>query len=637
MLKFDRLSLRRGRRLLFKDASFIVHRGRKVGVTGVNGCGKSSLFALILGELAPDEGDFHQPPGLTTAHVAQESAADERAAVEYVMDGDHELRRLQAQLAIAEQHGDATQLGRLHEGLDAIGGYGAPARAAKLMDGLGFDTAQLQQPVCHFSGGWRMRLNLARALMCRSDLLLLDEPTNHLDLDAVLWLQAWLKGYDGTLLLISHDREFLDAVIDQVVHVEHGGIHLHTGNYTDFERYRAQRLAGQQAAYDKQQREIAHIQRYVDRFRAKASKARQAQSRLKALARMEQIAEAHVDSPFTFSFHNAEKMPHPLLRIEGVSAGYDDKATLSGINLTLEPGSRIGLLGANGAGKSTLIKLLAGALQPLGGREMRADTLRIGYFAQHQLEQLHVDESPLQHLQRLDPKAREDELRRYLGGFAFSGESALAPVAPFSGGEKARLVLALLVYQRPNLLLLDEPTNHLDLEMRHALSVALQAFSGALVVVAHDRHLLRTVTDRLLLVCAGRVSEFSGDLDDYSRWLAERRATATKDGGATTSAGQGADARKQRRRQEAESRRQLQPLRNQLKKLEQQLEQLHEQQEALETRLADTALYTAQAKDQLKAVLAEQRQLNEALAEVETQWMTVSEQLEQAQDQPSLV
>jgi len=630
MLKFTNLSLRRGTKLLFEEASFTVHPGQKVGITGANGTGKSSLFSLVRNELHADAGDFRLPQKWVIAHVAQETPAVDRHAIEYVMDGDAELRAVQAQLAVAEQADDGHKVAELHAQLEAIGGYNVRSRAARLMRGLGFQSNQEELPVQQFSGGWRMRLNLAQALMCRSDLLLLDEPTNHLDLDAVIWLEEWLCRYPGTLLLISHDRDFLDAVVKHIAHIEQRGVQLYAGNYSDFEVIRAQRLANQQASYEKQQREVAHLHSYIDRFRAKATKARQAQSRIKALERMEQIAPAHVDSPFHFGFKSPEKIPNPLLRLEDVGAGYDQTQIISGINLGLRPGDRIGLLGPNGAGKSTLIKLLSGELSPLAGKCFPAAELKIGYFAQHQLEQLRPDDSPLDHLQRLAPKDSEQSLRSFIGGFGFVGDRVLEPVAPLSGGEKARLVLALLVFQRPNLLLLDEPTNHLDLEMRHALSLALQGFEGAMVIVSHDRHLLRTTTDQLLLVSDGQVDEFSGALDDYPAWLVEKRnAVEIK---VDTAAGvNSAVARKERKQLEAENRRLLQPLRKKLKELEKKLDSLSERQQILEQQLADPEIYSNEQKDKLKQLLTEKAEVDRNLAQIEEAWFEAEEAVDAAE------
>ena len=629
MLKFDRLSLRRGGRLLLEGVDLAIHPGQRVGVTGANGTGKSSLFALVRGELEPDAGAFHRPGDWVIAHVAQETPADSRVALEYVLDGDVELRRLEEALAVAERAGQGERVAELHARLDAVGGYTARPRAGRLMHGLGFTSEDEQRPVAAFSGGWRMRLNLAQALMRRSDLLLLDEPTNHLDLDAVIWLEEWLRRYPGTLLLISHDRDFLDAVVDHVAHIEQGRMTLYTGNYSAFEQLRAERLALQQSAYEKQQREIEHMQRFVARFRAKATKARQAQSRLKALERLERIAPAHVDSPFTFRFERPEKNPDPLLRLEQVAAGYGDGRVLEGVDLQLAPGDRIGLVGPNGAGKSTLVRLLAGTLATAEGHRQAAQDLKVGYFAQHQLEQLRLDETPLQHIQALAPRVSEQALRDFLGGFGFRGEQADAAVAPFSGGEKARLVLALLVYQRPNLLLLDEPTNHLDLEMRFALSRALQGFEGAMVIVSHDRHLLRLVTDALVLVADGKVTPFAGALDDYARWLAERRTG--RDGSAAADRSRRMDGRRAQRRREAEHRRRLQPLRHAVRRLEERFEQLDEEHRLLEAQLADTGLYADERKQDLKAVLESKGRLERALEEAEAHWLEALEALEGAE------
>jgi ATP-binding cassette subfamily F protein 3 len=619
--------LQRGGRPLFEGVSLSVHAGQKVGLTGANGSGKSTLFALIRGELQADAGDLVLPPRLTVGHVAQETPAVDTPAIELVMDGDAELRDLQARMSEAEAAGDGARLGALHARLDAIGGYAARARAGALLHGLGFAASEQGRPVAAFSGGWRVRLNLARALMCRSDLLLLDEPTNHLDLDAVLWLEQWLRGYPGTLLLISHDRDFLDTVVDYVAHIEGLRIDLYRGNYAQFERTRAARLAAQQATFERQQREVAHIRAFVDRFRAKATKARQAQSRLKALERMELVAAVRADSPARFTFGEPARQPEPLLRLEGASAGYGETVVLRGVSLRLDAGARVGLLGRNGAGKSTLIKLLAGVLAPLAGERVEGDGLTVGYFAQHQLEQLDPGATALQHVARLAPQVGEQALRGFLGGFGFSGDDALRPVAPFSGGEKARLALALIAWRRPNLLLLDEPTNHLDLAMRDALGLALQDYVGALVVVSHDRYLLRSTTDRFLLVADGRVQPFDGDLDDYRAWLGQdARAQAAGEGG------QGREARREQRRAEAEGRQALaarrRPLERRLAELERRLGELTAERDGLYAQAADPALYAEASKDRLKESLLRCSEVTRALAEVEQAWMEVAERLE---------
>ena len=630
MLNFKNIAIRRGSRLLFSGASFTIHKGQKIGLTGANGTGKSSLFAMLRGELQADEGEFAMPPNLEVAHVAQETPPLECSAIDYVLDGDRELRGLQKQLQHAEQEHDGLKLAELHAALDHVGGYTSQARASRLLNGLGFTTVQEKQPVSSFSGGWRMRLNLAQALMCRSDVLLLDEPTNHLDLDAVIWLQDWLCKYPGTLLLISHDRDFLDAITDHIVHIEQGKAEIYTGNYSDFERMRAEKLAQQQAAFEKQQREIAHMQSFVDRFRAKATKARQAQSRIKALERMEIIAQAHVDSPFGFSFPPPQKMPNPLLKIEEADIGYGSKVVISKTSLSISPGDRIGLLGPNGAGKSSLIKVLAGHMPALGGKFQTAQDLNIGYFAQHQLELLRLDESPLWHLQQLDKQATEKDLRNFLGGFDFRGDKVNEAVEPFSGGEKARLVLALLVYQNPNLLLLDEPTNHLDLEMRHALSVALQEYEGAIIVVSHDRHLLRSVTDQLLLVAEGKVQAFDGDLDDYKQWLAEQKKN-TEDPDVSSRTTASNISRKDQRKLEAERRQRLKPLMDGVKKAEAAVEKFHKEQQELEQQLADPAIYTDENKEYLKKLLSRKSEVDSALEQAELDWMTAEENLSQAE------
>lgn len=628
MLSFRDVSLRRGGQILFSGVSFTVHAGQKVGLTGANGAGKSSLFALIRGELSTDDGEVTLPAGVTLAHVAQETPPDPRPALDYVLDGDRELRALEAELAAEEARG-GEHLGELHVRMASIDGYAAPARAARLLVGLGFAAGDERKAVSSFSGGWRMRLNLARALMCRSDLLLLDEPTNHLDLDAVIWLEQWLLSYPGTLVLISHDRDFLDHVVDVIAHMERGGLKLYTGNYTAFERARAEQLAGQQAAFEKQQREVSHMRDFVERFRYKASKARQAQSRLKALERLELIAPAHVDSPFSFVFRAPHKLPQPLLVLDEVSAGYGERRVLDGLKFTISPGDRIALLGANGAGKSTLIKVLAGELAPQAGELHGAKDLAVGYFAQHQLEQLDASESALAHLRRIDPKGREQDQRNFLGSFNFDGDMVTRAVGSFSGGEKARLVLALLMHARPNLLLLDEPTNHLDLDMRHALTLALQDYAGALIVVAHDRHLLRTTADQLMLVDGGRVAPWDGDLDDYARWLAggRRELAPAPDGDA---AGE-RQSERERRQQGAQLRAQLKPLREAVKRAEIALERVEQRRAALEAKLADPALYDPTHKEELKRLLADKAAIEREREAAETNWLTHAETLEQAE------
>ncbi len=628
MLKFTDITLYRGRKCLFEKASLTVHAGQRIGITGANGTGKSSLLALIRGELEVDAGEVEIPADWVMAHVAQEMPAEATSALDYALAGDAEVATALSGLAEAEAASDGEAQARWHQRLETLDGYGAPARAAALLDGLGFATHDLARPVASFSGGWRMRLNLARALMCPSDLLLLDEPTNHLDLDAVIWLQGWLKSYPGTLLLISHDRDFLDEVVDHIVHAEGQRLAVYPGNYSRFEVVRAERLAQQQSAHERQQQEIAHARQFIARFRAKASKARQAQSRLKALERMELIAPAHVDSPFRFAFRPADKQPHPLVRFEDVAAGYGDRPVLEHVAFGIEPGERIGLLGHNGAGKSTLIKALAGESPAQAGRiDVSADAV-LGYFAQHQLETLHAESSAMDHLRHQEPAIAEQEARDFLGSFGFVGDRVFEPVGPFSGGEKARLVLALIVRQRPNLLLLDEPTNHLDLDMRQALINALQEYEGALLVVSHDRHLLRSVCDAFWLVDGGRVQAFDGDLEDYRRWLGEGRAAEAT--GAAPSTGNGL-SRKDQRRQEAERRQQLKPLRDAVRQCEREVERLTTRRDQVDAALAEPSLYAGEDTGRVTELTREKAAVERDLAAAEEAWLAAMDALERAE------
>ena len=631
MLTLTDITLRRGPRVLLKNFSLTVHPGWRVGVVGRNGCGKSSLFAMLLGELAPDEGDVALPRDLSVAAVEQETPATPRPAIEHVLDGDAELRAVERALDRAERDGDAAGIARAHERLGEIGGYAARARAGAMLFGLGFSSDARTRPVADFSGGWRMRLNLARALMRRSDLLLLDEPTNHLDLDAVLWLERTLADYPGTLLVISHDRDFLDATTTHTLHLANGEGRLYSGNYSSFETQRAAQLAAQAAAYDAQQRRIAHLKRFVDRFRAKASKARQAQSRLKMIERMEKLAPVHAEAGFDFEFRAPRRLPDPLVRLDAVSVGYDGAPVLRGVKLTVSPGQRIGLLGANGAGKSTLIKLLAGALEPLEGEAQASPHLAVGYFAQHQIDALDPARSPLEHVTAADPALGEQAARDFLGGFAFRGDRVFEPVTQFSGGERARLALALLVQREPNLLLLDEPTNHLDLDMRHALEVALQSFDGAVVTVSHDRHLLRATCDELWLVADGSVAPFDGDLDDYARWLAARQsAAAAPPGEADGRRGtpRSAATARERRRDAAERRAREKPLRDAVERLERELEAHRERLAEIERELADPALYSSGDADRLAALAKEQAELKRRIDDAETRWLDAAEALD---------
>lgn len=659
MIKLNQVSLRRGERLLFDDATLAIYAGHRLGLTGANGCGKSSLVALLTGNLAADGGAVDIPKSMQVASVTQHIDTVSSIALDFVVEGDEELIAARAQLQTAEQSTvndkQGTALALAYEALEKADAYTAESRAAQLLAGLGFSTSEQRRTVSEFSGGWRMRLSLARTLMQRSDILLLDEPTNHLDLDAIIWLESWLKRYRGALLLISHDRDFLDNVCTHIAHIEQQKIDFYTGNYSAFEAQRAARLANVQAAYLKQQSSIAHMQKFVDRFRAQATKAKQAQSRLKALSRMESIAPAHIDSPFSFQFTAPDKNPRQLLTVANVNLGYGDTTILSAVKMRLESGARIGLLGANGAGKSTLIKALAGTLNAMSGEIDSAKELNIGYFAQHQLEQLRLDDTPLSHLSRLHPQASESDLRNFLGGFGFAGTMALSPVAPMSGGEKARLVLATLVRQKPNLLLLDEPTNHLDLQMRYALNIALQSFEGALVVVSHDRHLLQTVTDELWLVADGKVQPYPDDLEAYARWLLKSRGEAnsnaptsqaevsknqsqessangmSNEAVANSSSGLSAEERKVRKREEAELRQILRPLTVRTKAIEKRIDSLENSASGIEVELSDSAIYDDANKDKLKTLLHKQGEETAELNALENEWMELNEQLENAQ------
>lgn len=641
MIFFTDLILKRGHSVLIENSSVTIHTGQKVGLVGKNGCGKSSLLALLKNELQPEGGVVSLPKNWAISWVNQETPALDISALDYVIQGDREYTQLMAQLDEANAQNDGNQIATIHAHLDTIDAWTIQARASTLLNGLGFSTEQLQHPVKSFSGGWRMRLNLAQALICRADLLLLDEPTNHLDLDAVIWLERWLTNYRGTLLLISHDRDFLDPIIDRVIHIEHQKLNEYTGNYTSFEIQRATKISQQNAAFQQQQRKVAHLQSFIDRFKAKATKAKQAQSRIKALEKMELIAPAYADSPFEFEFRPPLALPSPLLMMEKVSAGYGEKTVLESVKLNLVPGSRIGLLGRNGVGKSTLIKLLAGEIPTQRGNIQLAKGVQLGYFAQHQVDTLRFDESPLWHLQKIAPEKTEQELRNYLGGFDFKGDKVTQKVQSFSGGEKARLVLALIVWQRPNLLLLDEPTNHLDLDMRQALTDALTYYEGSLVVVSHDRHLLRSTVNEFYLVHDRKVEEFKGDLDDYQKWLNEQNTLANETATSlaknsenptactqTTTNENSAANRKEQKRLEAERRQQTAPLRKKIAQLEKELEKASEKQNKLEAILATSEIYEAENKAKLTETLAKQLEAKKQVEEIEMQWLEAQEELE---------
>jgi ATP-binding cassette subfamily F protein 3 len=635
MIKLHDISIQRGSKILLEQANAVFHPGQKIALIGANGSGKSSLFQLLLGQLSNDQGTLSIPSQWRIAHMAQEVAISDRNALDYIIDGDQQLRDIEAAMLRAEQQEQHERLSSLHEQLDTIDGYNAKVRAEQLMLGLGFSLSDCSKAANSFSGGWRIRLNLAQALMSPSDLLLLDEPTNHLDLDAELWLEQWLQRYQGSLLLISHDRDFIDSVCEGIVHIEHQRLRNYSGNYSAFERQRAERLAQQQASFEKQQRRKQEINDFVSRFRAKATKAKQAQSRLKELARMEEIAPAHVDSPFSFGFPEPDKFSDPLLNISHGQLGYPPAANsqtelqpvVSNVKLSIHPGSRIGLLGTNGAGKSTLIKSLSGEIELLGGERVQGENLQLGYFSQHQMEALDLDASPILHLQRLSPKSREQEIRNFLGGFNFHGDMALGTIRNFSGGEKARLALAIVVWQKPNLLLLDEPTNHLDLEMCHALTIALQAFEGAVIVVSHDRHLLRNTVDEFLLIANGKAELFDGDMDDYSRWLMAQ----PKDSHAAGDDKDKAGSRKEQRQQAAELRKQLNPINNAIRKVEQQMAKTETALNDAEHKLADSDLYLEKNKNELQKLLQQQSLLKQNHQQQEEQWFALNDQLETLQ------
>jgi ATP-binding cassette, subfamily F, member 3 len=664
MIRFIQVSLMRGTKPLLEQVDVTLNPGDKIGLIGANGAGKSSLFAMMRGELHPDQGEIDFPAKWRVAYVAQETPPLDRAALDYAIDGDVTLRKLEAELARLESEPESSEngiaIGEIYSALADADAYTVQSRGEQLLLGLGFTLDQMQQPVASFSGGWRMRLNLAQALMCPSDLLLLDEPTNHLDLDAIIWLEDWLKRYAGTLLIISHDRDFLDEVVNVVVHIDERKLKRYSGNYSSFERQRAAQMILAAGALEKQQRKRAHLESFVNRFKAQASKARQAQSRMKALAKMEELAPLRAAAEFSFEFREPLSAPNPLLVMEDVNAGYkiENEATgeithktiVNNIKFSLQIGQRIGLLGVNGAGKSTLIKTIAGEIAPLTGDATVGKGLNIGYFAQHQVEMLRHDESPLWHLAKIAPTVREQELRNFLGGFNFPGTMVTSSIAPFSGGEKARLALALIVWQRPNLLLLDEPTNHLDLETREALTEALAQFEGTLVVVSHDRHLLRATTDEFIIVADGKLQPFDGDLDDYKDWLFKTKLGKGTDVlpaagkanktdfpvvspvAAPTAAAAPAAASKDQKRQQAEDRQRLaalrKPLEQKIKRLDDQIAKRSAQKADVDAQLGESSIYETANKAKLKQLLADQSFFTKDLGQLEAEWLELQEQLE---------
>lgn len=633
MIRLQQLNLNLGSKTILQQAELTVHDGHKLAVVGANGAGKSTLFKLLLGQLVPDQGELYVPKNWRIAHMAQEVAASEITAMDYVLDGHEQYREIQNAIELAEQADDHNKLAHLHGEFELIHGYEVPQLGKTMLAGLGFKTEQMSNPVSAFSGGWRMRLNLAKALIMPSDLLLLDEPTNHLDLDAAMWLEGFLQKYRGTLLLISHDRDFIDSVANGIVHLHTQQITLYSGNYADFERRRSERLAQQQSLYEQQQEQIAHIESFITRFKAKASKAKQAQSRVKALERMERIAPAHVDSEFQFQFPNADKYSDPLLTLEDANIGYGQTLQLANVNASLRPGDRIGLLGANGAGKSTLIKAIVGQLELMGGRYFSGEYLEVGYFAQHQVDELALNLSPIEHLQQLTPGTSEQVARNFLGSFGFHGDQAVESCESFSGGELARLALARIAWLKPNLLILDEPTNHLDLDMRHALTLALQNYDGAIMVVSHDRHLLSNTVDEFWLVHDTKIEVFDGDLGDYRVFIKQALLDDTPEKTDKPDQENSAEAKKEKKRREAEMRKLMSPIKKMVDKLEAKVETLQEELECIEEKLVDTALYEAANKDELQTVLAKQAATKQQLEADEESWMEKLEELEALQQE----
>ena len=633
MIQFENLSLRRGQKLLFNNANLQIQPGDRIGIVGRNGCGKSSTFGLLLGELTPDSGNLSIPKNWQLAIMRQQVTESRRNAIDYVLDGDTKLRHWQQALKKAEQEDDHQMITTALGELDTLQAYSANARAEQLLTGLGFKHDDSEKQVKSFSGGWRIRLNLAQALMSRSDLLLLDEPTNHLDLGAVTWLENWLNRYEGTLLIISHDRDFLDEVTKRTLHFSQGALDVYQGSYSAAERQKAERMAQQQAMHAKQQQRIAEIEDFVRRFRAKATKAKQAQSRLKELERMQRVEAAHVDTPFHFRIEAKLPLPNPMLRIDHGELGYQiANPILKGVKFSIQPGDRIGLLGANGAGKSTLLKTLSAQVDTLQGELWRSDQLKIGYFAQHQLEALDENASPILQLQRLKPDAREQDIRNFLGNFDFGDNADIERIDHFSGGEKARLALAIIAWQNPHLLILDEPTNHLDLDMCHALTLALQHFEGALLLVSHDKHLLRHCVDNFWLVHDGKLTDFDGDLTDYQRLISSplQQTPPSKMAQNQSDNSHGnTDSKKEKRQQAAAQREKLKPLRNALKKTERELDNINQQLAQIEAQLTDESLYQAENSQILQDLLKQQGQLKNQQEAVELRWFELEEELDQ--------
>ena len=631
MISLNQISLQRGGNFLLEDASMALNAGQRAAIVGVNGCGKTSLFKLILGELQAESGDLNIVNGVTIAHMKQEIGHAERSARDYVLDGHEVLRAVEAQLSEAEKQGDNQQIAECHAKLDAMGGYTVAYEAETILQGLGFTADEYDKDVASFSGGWRIRLNLARALLCPSQVLLLDEPTNHLDMEAIHWLEEWLRRYEGSVLLISHDRDFIDAVVSVIHHIENKTIHTYTGSYSSFEEQRAQKLALQQSLYEKQQQRRQELQKFIDRFKAKATKAKQAQSRVKALEKMQLVSAVREASPYQFTIPNAEKFSSPLVNWFKVDCGYENVTILNECTFSVLPGMRLGLLGENGAGKSTLIKTLAGLLQERAGEVTGSEHLKIGYFAQHQLEALDLDGSPILHIQRISPETREQEIRDFLGSFMIIGDMATSEIRNFSGGEKARLALAIIAWQKPNLLLLDEPTNHLDMQMREALTDALQAFQGAVILVSHDRYLLRHCVDEFMLVDQGKLDIFKGELEDYYAYHKEQQLKKQQSKRAEKQESSNKDSKKQARQDAAKLRQQLAPLKNKVKKLERELDDLNEKLAEVRNQLSDPSIYDDTQKERLQSLIQDEAELKQSVEEKEEDWFTQQELLAEAE------
>lgn len=632
MISLNDIMLMRGNQVLLRNVSVVIHKGQRTGIIGRNGCGKTSLFRALSGEIALEEGEIEMPNGLRCSSMAQETPGTKRTSLEFVLDAHIEFRKLEQAIDMAERSGNDLELAELFGKLEEIDGYDIKHRAERLLSGLGFAVEDFDRPVSSFSGGWRVRLNLAAALMCPSDLLMLDEPTNHLDLEATVWLEQWLQNYQGTILLISHDRTFLDSVINNVISFDNGGLDCYKGNYSSYEKQRAERMALQQALYEKQQRRKSEIESFVRRFKAKATKAKQAQSRLKELNRMQDIAPAHIDSPFRFQFPEIDEPSSYLLQMDSLTIGFD-KPLVDKIEFSVSSESRFGLLGFNGSGKSTLLKILSGKMQQMEGDIIRSKKLKVGYFAQHQVDELDQQATPIQLIQKEEGSATEQQIRDYLGGFDFRGTRVNETIKNFSGGEKARLALAKVAWQKPNLLLLDEPTNHLDLEMCHALTVALQQYQGAMIIVSHDRHLLVNTVDEFYSIHKGVFAEFKGDLKDYEKWLSTQSFADFEESSESSPVKPKQKLDKKEKRQQAANRREkLAPLRKKEKSLEREIEKAQSTLKSLEALLADEAMYTEEKKAELNSLIQEQGTLKSTLCSREEEWLEVQEEINKYTD-----